>query len=150
MALALLGAGLLLLALAVRCGGPGTVAVRPPDAPGVTATCRTLHAVLPDQVNAGDRRRTTPESARTAAWGQPAVVLRCGVPRPAGLTATSEVVEVDGVGWFLTERPRAYVFTTVGRTAYVEVRVPASIPREQATAPLVDVATALERSVPRV
>lgn len=77
------------------------------------------------------------------------MVLRCGVARPAGLTATSQVLEVDEVEWFLTERPGAYVFTTVGRRTYVELRVPLSTPRDQATAPLVDLAPAIRSAVPR-
>jgi hypothetical protein len=76
------------------------------------------------------------------------VVLRCGVARPAGLTATSEVIEVDGVGWFLAERAGAFVFTTVGRTPYVQVRVPAGTPRAEATAPLVDHAGPVADTLP--
>ena len=77
------------------------------------------------------------------------MTLRCGVPRPRGLTATSEVIEVDDVGWFLEEGPAAYVFTTVARTTYVEMRVPARTPRAAATAPLVDVAAAVAASIRR-
>jgi hypothetical protein len=105
-----------------------------------------VHHALPEQVDGRDRRDTEPASDRTAAWGNPALVLRCGVPRPAGLSPTSEVIEVNGVGWFLAERKAAYVFTTVGRRTYVEVRVPASTPREQATAPLADLAEAVSAS----
>jgi hypothetical protein len=76
-------------------------------------------------------------------------VLRCGVGRPAGLTATSQVVEVNGVEWFLTEPAPAYVFTTVGRGTYVQVRVPRSVLRSEATAPLVDLATAVRTALPR-
>ena len=32
-----------------------------------------------------------------AAWGDPAVVLRCGVPKPDALKRTSACFEVDGV-----------------------------------------------------
>jgi hypothetical protein len=112
-----------------------------PDGPG--EGCRRLHHALPPAVDGRDSRDTEPASTRTAAWGDPPVVLRCGVRRPAGLTPTSEVIEVDGVAWFLAEREGAFVFTTVGRRPYVEVRVPAETPREQATAPLVDLAPAL-------
>ena len=56
---------------------------------------------------------------------------------------------MEEVEWFLTERPRAYLFTTVGRTAYVELRVPRSTPREKATAPLVDLAPAIVAALPR-
>lgn len=145
--LAVGGAALLfLLLVASQCQTPGVVAIRPPSGEG--SACSDLNLALPEQVNGQDRRRTTPESDRTDAWGTPAVVLRCGVDRPAGLMAMSEVVEVNGVGWFFEERRNAYVFTTVGRTTYVEVRVPLGIPRDQATGPLVDLARPVKRTVP--
>ncbi len=93
-------------------------------------------------------REVAPASDRTAAWGSPAVVLRCGVDRPGGLAATSEIIEVDGVDWFLDERRSAFVFTAVHRATLVEVRVPASVDRAAATAPLVDLAPAVTSAVP--
>ena len=101
--------------------------------------CARLAMRLPADLDGRDRRDTDPASPRTAAWGDPAVVLRCGVRRPAGLTG-SEVVEVDGVGWVLAERRGAYVFTSSDLATYVQVRVPRSTPRTAATAPLVDLA----------
>ena len=79
----------------------------------------------------------------TAAWGDPALVLRCGVPRPADLQPTSDIVEVEGVEWFLVESAAGYTFTTTGRSAYVELTVPAEVDRSEATAPLVDLAPAI-------
>ena len=90
----------------------------------------------------------SPNSALTAAWGDPAVVLRCGVGKPATLRPTSETIEINGVRWFFHETQDAYVFTTYGRVAFVEVRIPKSVPREQATAPLVDLARPVLNSVP--
>jgi Protein of unknown function (DUF3515). len=84
----------------------------------------------------------------TAAWGDPAVVLRCGVAKPRTLRATSELIEINSVRWFLHETHEAYVFTTFGRVAFVEVSVPKSVPRERATAPLVDLARPVITSVP--
>jgi len=118
----------------------------PPDGPG--RGCAALHHALPSEVDGRSSRDTTPASTRTAAWGSPAVVLRCGVVRPAGLTPTSELVEVNGVAWFLDERPSAFVFTTTGRSAYLQVRVPSSVDRTTATAPLVDLAAAVKSSLP--
>ena len=115
-----------------------------PDAPG--AGCARLAGRLPGELDGRDRRDTAPASPRTAAWGDPAVVLRCGVARPAGLTG-SEVVEVDGVGWVLAERRRAYVFTTSDLATYVQVLVPRSTPRSAATAPLVDLAAPVSASL---
>ena len=121
----------------------------PPPEGRSAAGCHRLAAALPDEVGGGERRDTAPESRRTAAWGDPAVVLRCGVSRPAALVPTAQLLEVNGVDWVLAERPSHYVFTTAGRRAYVEVRVPAAIPREAATGPLVDVAAAVRSTVPR-
>jgi hypothetical protein len=118
-----------------------------PDGPA--AGCGRLHDALPRSLDGRDRVGARPSSTRTAAWGDPPVVLRCGVDRPAGLTATSQVVEVDGVEWFLTEPAPPYVFTTVGRSTYLQVRVPRSVPRSAATAALVDLATAVGTSLPR-
>jgi hypothetical protein len=124
------------------------VRVEPPT-PERTAACSRLHDALPGALDGRDGRETAPGSDLTAAWGDPPVVLRCGVPRPAAMTATSEVIEVDGVEWFLEEPDGAFLFTTTGRTAYVEVRVPAGTPRTGATAPLVDLAPAVTGTIPR-
>jgi hypothetical protein len=59
------------------------------------------------------------------------------------------VTEIDRVDWFLDETAKAFVFTTVGRVANVEVSVPSSVPREDATAPLVDLARAVKASDPK-
>ncbi len=128
------------------CSSAASVAVPPPVGPG--AGCGALHRALPDDVGGRSTRDVTPASRRTAAWGSPALVLRCGVAKPAGLGATSQLIEVDGVDWFLVERPAAYVFTTVGRSAYVEVRVPSSVDRSSATGPLVDLGQAVKRALP--
>jgi hypothetical protein len=133
-------------ALVAACSGPATVRVAPPGGP--SAGCSPLSRALPGSLDGRDRRDTTPVSDRTAAWGDPAVVLRCGVPRPAGLRRTSEVVEVDGVEWYLDRPQPPYVFTTVGRGTYLQVRVPGSVPPSQATAPLVDLAAAVKRATP--
>jgi Protein of unknown function (DUF3515) len=75
-------------------------------------------------------------------------VLRCGVARPADLGPTSDVIEVDGVEWFLDESDAGYTFTTVGRRAYVALTVPPSVDRSAATAPLVDLAPVVSRHDP--
>ena len=111
--------------------------------------CRSLHGALPAEVDGRERVATRPESERTAAWGDPPLVLRCGVGNPPGLRPTSEIIEVNEVEWFLQESDRGYTFTTVGRAAHVELHVPASVDRTEATAPLVDVAAAVRRHVPR-
>ena len=107
----------------------GSVDVAPPElddssASAVVDACAALTDELPDRVVDQPPRSTTPDSPLTAAWGDPAILLRCGVPRPPALTATSQLVSVNGVDWFAEELTAGYVFTTVGRSPYVEVTVP--------------------------
>jgi hypothetical protein len=143
----------LALALLAACGGgsspSGPLAVATPSpAPKVAAVCARLHDAVPPTVDGRVKVPASPASELTAAWGDPAVVLRCGVAKPRSLRPTSELIEVNSVRWFLQETHSAYVFTTYGRVAFVEIRVPKSVPRERATAPLVDLAPAVKTSVP--
>jgi hypothetical protein len=115
---------------------------------GPSAGCARLSHDLPRSLDGRDRRDTSPASRRTAAWGDPAVVLRCGVGRPAGLQKTSQVIEVDGVEWFLGSDDPPYVLTTVGRGTYVQVRLPREVPRGDVTAALVDLAGSVKKALP--
>ncbi len=102
--------------------------------------------VLPFAVDGARRRLASPVRSPVAAWGDPAIVVRCGVARPAGLRATDQAVEVNDVAWFLEATATGYRFTTTGRVAYVEVAVPrAHSPEVNA---LVDLAGPVRRSVP--
>ncbi|SDS31164.1 Protein of unknown function [Friedmanniella luteola] len=121
------------------CAGAVQVPEPTPD-PATRATCDAVLAALPDQVLESTTRPTRPGTL-SRAWGDPAIVLRCGVPAPPGLTATSECVEVDGVGWFREPADGGTLFTTIGRAAFVEVGVPAGY------APEVDVLVDLAAAV---
>jgi Protein of unknown function (DUF3515) len=124
------------------------VVATPSPAGLANVACGHLHGALPRRLDGRPTSTVTPRSTLTAAWGDPAVVLRCGVGKPLSLRLTSELIEINGVRWFLHETHDAYVFTTYGRVAFVEVSVPKSVPREQATAPLVDLARPVTTSVP--
>jgi len=104
------------------------VAVDPPSpAPGPAAAqaCAAFLRALPGSLETvGERRPVHPDSPLTAAYGDPPVSVRCGVPRPAGLSGASELVEVDGVTWFPEELTAGWAMTTVGRAAHVEIVVP--------------------------
>jgi hypothetical protein len=121
---------------AVDVGGPA----RGPEA------CTGLLGALPATVDGQQRREVEPAGAQAAAWGDPAIVLRCGVPEPPALTPSSPCAEVNGVGWFAEQREDGYRFTTIGRAANVSVQVPYEY--EPAADTLVDVASAVRRHVP--
>lgn len=101
-------------------------------------------AALPDTVLDQKRRRVATENG--AAWGRPAIILRCGVTKPVALTPASECLEVNGVGWFSESASGGAFFTTIGRPAYVELTVPRDYAPEVNA--LVDVAAAVTASDP--
>ncbi|MES9606647.1 MULTISPECIES: DUF3515 domain-containing protein [Actinomadura] len=111
------------LALFAAACGDGTVQVPVPNPDAATRRlCQGLR--LPEKVHGQKRRDTSPDSPLTAAWGSPAIALRCGVPLPATLRQTSELVTINGIDWFGQPSERPVTFTAVGRQAYVEVTVP--------------------------
>jgi hypothetical protein len=132
--------------LLTGCAGPVQVDEPAPD-PADRATCDAVLAALPDQVLESTTRPTRP-GALSRAWGDPAIVLRCGVPAPPALTAASECLEVNGVGWFREPAEGGTLFTTIGRAVFVEVGVPdAYVPDVDV---LVDLAAAVDGQDPLV
>ena len=117
--------GVLGVLLIAGCS-PGAAPVPVPSpGPEVTAACTDLVKALPAKVLDAKRRKTTPESPLTAAYGDPPIEMTCGVAAPAlDLEAQSKCFEVNGVGWYAKQVQNGYVFTTVGRTLYFEVAVP--------------------------
>ena len=146
------------LLFAIGCSDdPGTVRADAPTPPAGRAedACRALGGALPGTVMDGARRDVRPKSEWTAAWGDPAIVLRCGVGLPASMRVVDpekagsepmDSVEVNGVTWAFAKYADGVRFTTVYREANVEVSVPKKF--AEPAAPLVDVADAVTRTVP--
>ena len=113
--------------------GPlGAVTVSPPpNDPAAQGPCTALIGALPLRLAGLDVRPAVskPSSPFIVAWGQPAIVLRCGTARPRGFTTTSEVIAVNGVNLFPDKQGDATVFTVVDRPVYLDVTVPASYPQ---------------------
>ncbi|MFD6098331.1 DUF3515 domain-containing protein [Nocardiopsis flavescens] len=99
-----------------------------PPVPGPAAeeSCAALVADLPDTLMDAGRVGVRPASDLTAAWGEPAIGLRCGVERPVSLAPDSLLEEVNGVPWLSEPADAPTVFTAVGHEAYVELLVPTS------------------------
>lgn len=131
--------GLLIPFALALVGCAGTVDVEPAPE-GASPACRELTGDLPATV-ADQPRRGADGSSGVAAWGDPAIVLRCGTD-PLGPT-TQECVTVNDVDWVVLAQDDegAAVFATYGRVPAVEVEVPA----EYAPAP--SVLPALARAV---
>jgi hypothetical protein len=122
------------------------VSVPDPAATGQSEqVCTAVMADLPVTVLDEQRRKVEP-GHRSAAWGDPAITLRCGVEKPPKLTAASPCYEVNGVGWLAEEASGGYLFTTIGRTAFIEVGVPSEYAPEANA--LVDLAATVSRHAP--
>ena len=99
------------------------------EAPGATTpACAALTAALPGQLGGLPRRQILqgddPSLTGVAAWGEPAVVLRCGVPTPAELTCSAAVQEVDGVAWLPLSGGGDTSYFVVDRSVRVALTVP--------------------------
>ncbi|NHA68161.1 DUF3515 family protein [Phycicoccus flavus] len=90
--------------------------------PGAGAACGEVP--WPSTVSGLDRRATDPTDPAVAAWGDPAVVARCGVAAP-GPTST-ECLEVDGAGWIPEPLSDGTRFTSFGTQPALEVLVPSA------------------------
>lgn len=127
---------------------PVTVTAPPDSAAATVATCARVISALPLTLDGLDLRRTqsTPPSSSIVAWGDPAIVLRCGVGRPAALTPalTDQFIAVNSV-LFLPERSsKQVVWTIVDRSVYLDLTVPTSYRQP----PLGPIASAVAKVLP--
>jgi hypothetical protein len=126
---------LVVLAL-TACSGGGSA---PPAPQAGSAACSALEQRLPRRVL--DAERGSSDDAGTALWGDPAIVLRCGLA-PPGPTSTPCTV-VNDVDWLFEDGDDEIRFTSYGREPAVEVTVPLSYGRGNAASALVDLAGAV-------
>jgi hypothetical protein len=156
--------GLLAPALLIAVAGcssaddSATVAVPSPDAK-TAPVCRELHRALPRKLDGRSRNDPGPRSAYTAGWGNPAIILRCGVVRPPKMI-DPKVAEggdpdavaggVDGVDWLMEKQgDGTWRFTTAGRVAYVQISLPEGMSaQEEGTAVLTQIAADVKKAIP--
>ena len=143
-----------LLAALAACGGDGVHVDGFAVASRDRAACRDLLRALPDGVADQSRRHDVTGSPYAAAWGDPAIVLRCGVGTPKGFDRFSRCQRADGVDWFVPESVIGdlgadAVMTTVGRSPAVEVTVPAQDRPAGTAAAMVDLAPVIKAHTTR-
>jgi hypothetical protein len=113
-------------------GPPPLTASAPVHAAAEAAPCAKVLAELPVQLGSLDPRvvHVRPDTPNVVAWGDPAVVLACGVARPAALhPGSSEQVfnagDLAGPYYVVSRSGNANVYTIVDRQPYVAITVPA-------------------------
>lgn len=123
---------------------PLPVAVPPPP-PERDEPCTAVLGAVPLELAGQQSRPVQSDSAFVYAWGEPPVVLVCGVDRPAGWTVEASAIQINGVQWYVdTSDPDTTVWTAVDRPVYVEVRLPASVD----SAPVTALTTPLAQALP--
>lgn len=142
------GAALAVILVATGCGQQ-TVRMSPPETDGTTTEiCSDLVSALPDTLAGADRAQVRPETEVMAAWGDPPIGLRCGVPRPSELSPDSYLSQINGVDWLPQPEDEPVMYTAVGRAAYVELQVPPS--HGPPAAVLTAVSDLIDEHVPRL
>jgi hypothetical protein len=139
---------LLTLGAAAGCGTPALRIAPPNPSNNVAVACARLVDHLPNQLENLNSRLVTPRSPLVHAWGdRHPVVLRCGVPTPAGYDPQSvSTAAVNGVSWFQQVHPDRVVWTAVRKSANVELTVPTSYDAQGGF--LVDIGAAVAAAVP--
>lgn len=128
----------------------------PPSDPAAVKPCNALLQALPITLGKLVPRTVHPEpdTPFVVAWGDPPVLLRCGVARPADLKPGSSAQFFQfgtaqgsgGVYFDVTSQGGNEVYTTVDRAVYVQITVPS----QYHSAPVVTLANAIARALPPV
>ena len=134
---------------------PAVAVTAPPVTDAATiATCARVISALPLTLAGQSLRLTTstPPSPSIVAWGNPAIVLRCGVDRPKGLVVGSSALDPSFSGdagpyWDVQSSGGSQVYTTVDRAVYIEISVPAGYTNPS---PMPTVSQAIAKILPAV
>lgn len=115
------------------------------DQPGAaSAGCLALMTELPDELGGLDRRETVGDATAAAAWGDPAAILRCGIPDPTTLDCSSALITVNGVSWLELAEPGLVSYIAVDRG----VRVALTVDPVHGSAPLTALSDLVSAAMP--
>ncbi|TYL51587.1 DUF3515 family protein [Nocardioides sp. BGMRC 2183] len=127
-----LAAGCIALMLTTAaCGGPVEIDVPEMDEADAAA-CAAFTDDLPDTLAEQERVESEPEDAPGAAYGDPAIVVTCGVPAPDGFSTAEACELVNDVGWYIPDEQYGdeeldLTITAAGYRPRVEIQVPAEL-----------------------
>jgi hypothetical protein len=122
--------------------------IPPPSHASADTPCSKVIGPLPLRLDGLSVRdtATNPASPFVVAWGNPAIVLRCGVNRPKALTRTAQLILVNRVNFVAVHTSTQTVWTVVDRVVYIDVTVPSSYSQP----PLGPIADVIAKNLPAV
>jgi hypothetical protein len=132
--------------LAGGLGGCSSVEVTVPVNAGSDA-CGSAAAHWPKTVGGQSLTATSSSSAAVRAWGEPAIIARCGLPAIGPTTDTC--LDVSGIDWVAHQLSDGVRFTTYGRSPAIEVLVPSAYKPEPLLLPAFGAAAAAIPQGPR-
>ncbi len=114
-----------------------------------TTDCAEFLDGVPDEVAGQKARLVEPAGVLGAAWGDPPIVLTCGVGLPTDFDRFAECVEANGVGWFVPtseeeDQSSDVTITAAGYRPIVKVKVPAEYRPEGVAAVMTELAAPVE------
>jgi hypothetical protein len=117
-----------LVSLLVACGGPVEVHVPDLDAEDAVA-CAAFADALPDTLVDESRVDIEPAAAPAAAYGDPPIVVTCGVDRPDDFGRGVQCLLVNDVPWYIPSEQYDdldldLVITAAWHTPRVQVQLP--------------------------
>jgi hypothetical protein len=111
-----------------------------------TAACKALMPALPDKLAGASRRTLDGGGSAVAAWGDPAVVLRCGIESPQELTCSASLIQVNGVSWL--QLSEAGLDSTTYIAADRSVRIAVTVPTNSGTGAIGGISTVVAAKLP--
>lgn len=105
---------------------PADLSRHPDPSPSSTAACVRFAAALPDSLGRLDRRRVVPIRPGFAAYGDPAVEIRCGVPASGAFRPGDPLIAVNDIAWYADEsQPGGVDFSLPRSVLNISVWIPA-------------------------
>lgn len=120
-------------ASALTAGCTSSVKVVPFDDADSNEACRQVAELWPLTVADQPQRVTAVDSDTVAAWGEPAIIARCGA-EILGPTQ-DQCLDIAGVDWIAETLDDGVSFTTFGRDPAIEVLVPSAYTTEALVMP---------------
>ena len=119
------------------------------------ATCNAFLDDLPNTFAGHERRKVNPAAALGRAWGDPPIIVRCGVGVPGEFDQFSSCEVANDVGWFVPDEEFAdqdadATLTAVGYRPLVSVTVPAKYRPEGPAAAIAELAQAVKDHLEKV